>query len=412
MKILLVSNGIPPEKKGGTEIYTYTLAKHLAGRNLEVGIIAFSEKVKDKSIEFKREDNISIYTIGNKASRLNPIKRFKSTYFNKKLDTVILKVINEFKPDLLHIQHLIKLSSGFLEKINIPYIVTLNDFWFICPLIQMLKPSGILCDNSNPGNCMECIRQKYHLALTANLLIPFGVKLVRERNKYLVNILNNANAVISPSFFLMDVHKKNGINNKNFKVLRYGLDIRRFILPDIKKNTDKFKIIYIGSILPHKGLDILVKVFQKLKIKRNPELHIYGYNGGDDKYFNTWARTIPEENIFFHGAIDNTDVPKILKQMNLLVVPSKWYENSPIIIYESYLSELPFLVSDLGGMKELVEVTGAGAVFQVGDSSNLAENIKSIIIQTEAFDFKPEFKNEININNHVIRLEELYNELF
>ncbi len=412
MKILLVSNGIPPEKKGGTEIYTYTLAKHLAQRNLEVGIIAFSEEVKDKSVKFKIEDNISIYTIGNKTSRFNPIKRFKSTYFNTKLDTVILKVINEFKPDLLHIQHLIKLSAGFLEKISIPYIVTLNDFWFICPLIQMLKPAGMLCDNSSPGNCMECIRQKYQLALTANLLTAFGVKLVRDRNQYLLNILNNANIVISPSLFLRELHKNNGINNKNFKVLRYGLDIERFNLPDTKKDTENFKIIYIGSILPHKGLDILVKAFRKLQIERKLELHIYGYNGGDDKYFKEWARTISDEHIFFHGTLNNTDVPKKLKEMDLLVVPSTWYENSPIIIYESYLSGLPFLVSDLGGMKELVELTGAGKVFKLGDSSNLAENIKSIILQTKAFNFNPDFRNEINIKNHINKVEELYNELF
>jgi len=159
----------------------------------------------------------------------------------------------------------------------------------------------------------------------------------------------------------------------------------------------------------HKGPDILITSFKRLRKKiNNIELHLYGYNGGDNDYFRKFAVSEPETGIFFHGSVDNTEVPSILRAMDILVIPSKWYENSPIIIYESYLTELPFITSDIGGMKELAEETGLGTVFKNNDSKDLEEKMLSFIEGKVKLNYNKKFKEAIELKNHLTSLEEIY----
>lgn len=407
MKILIITNGFPPEKKGGTEIYSKTISAGLKDRGHQVSVIAFTEETVS-SVEPVFEDGLEIYKIGKTVGRFNPLNRFRRSYLDRKIDEKISGIINRVNPDIIHVQHLIKLSSGFLKKLNIPHLITLNDFWFICPLIQLMRADGKLCDTSNADDCMNCIKLRYNLGLTANILNAFGIKEILNRNKYLLGILNKSNILISPSNFLIEMYRKNGVTNPNLILLRYGIDTERFKEKPKQKNKN-LKIGFIGSFMKHKGPELLINAFKNLrKIHGNIELHLYGYNGGDDSYFKKYARTEENGKIFFHGPVDNKEVPGVLSSLDLLVIPSRWYENSPIIIYESYLSKTPFITSDIGGMKELAMATGMGVTFKNEDAIDLAEKINDYLEGKINRNYKPEFLNEIDLNKHLESLEKIY----
>ena len=110
------------------------------------------------------------------------------------------------------------------------------------------------------------------------------------------------------------------------------------------------------------------------------ELHIHGDLGADAAY----ARRIrqiagDDRRIFLHGRFDNTQVASILSRVDVVVVPSTCYENSPLVILEARASGTPLVVAALGGMPELVENGVNGLHCRPADAADLARKLQRLI---------------------------------
>jgi glycosyltransferase involved in cell wall biosynthesis len=86
------------------------------------------------------------------------------------------------------------------------------------------------------------------------------------------------------------------------------------------------------------------------------------------------------------GQLDRAGVARVLAATDLLVVPSLWFENSPLVILEALASRTPLLVSDLGGMAELVEPGVSGFHFARGDAQDLASKLTAALSGKLALD--------------------------
>jgi glycosyltransferase involved in cell wall biosynthesis len=84
-------------------------------------------------------------------------------------------------------------------------------------------------------------------------------------------------------------------------------------------------------------------------------------------------------NVKFYGSYDRSELPEIFSKNDLLVVPSIWWENSPMVIQESFMANVPVLCSNIGGMKEKVVEGKNGWYFEVGDSGNLINKINYLL---------------------------------
>ena len=163
MRILQVVHDFLPNVTGGTEIYTYSLSKELSKRH-DVHLF-FKDMEIDKG--FKRG-----YFDGLPFLAINPSKYLKkSTYFNliksriyftnnnKKINKLFKELITEFKPDIIHFQHLIGLSMNLLNiayKYKIPIAFTTHDYWLLCPKVHFIDNNNVLCIND--GNRRKCIK--------------------------------------------------------------------------------------------------------------------------------------------------------------------------------------------------------------------------------------------------------------
>ena len=79
------------------------------------------------------------------------------------------------------------------------------------------------------------------------------------------------------------------------------------------------------------------------------------------------------------GELKSTEVAGALAEVDLLVVPSIWYENSPLIILEALATRTPLAVSDCGGMAELVDPGRTGFHFEMGNAEHLAGLLKEVL---------------------------------
>ena len=194
--------------------------------------------------------------------------------------------------------------------------------------------------------------------------------------------LNRVDAVISPSRFLGDLFVEAGLAPGRIIFSRQGRDFPD-LTPEVLKTTPAphLRIGYLGQIAPHKGVHTLFEAVRQLP---GAALEVRAY--GDGNRFPGYTRLLrhmarQDSRLSLAGVYDRTEVSRILQGLDIVVVPSVWYENSPNAILEAFSHRTPVVASDLGGMAELVEDGVNGLRFAPGDASSLAAKLRQLIDQ-------------------------------
>jgi glycosyltransferase involved in cell wall biosynthesis len=189
---------------------------------------------------------------------------------------------------------------------------------------------------------------------------------------------------IAPSRFLRDSFIRWGIPEEQVLYMRTGIDLEHFEGFE-RRPASKLRVGFIGTVVPHKGVHILLQAWLRLpaELRERAELEIHGPTHHTPDYVRAVERLAEQAGVRLAGALDREQVPRVLERTDLLVVPSVWYENSPLIILEALITRTPLLVSDLGGMAELVVHGEHGYRFRVGDPEDLAARLADLIREPE-----------------------------
>jgi len=197
MKILQVVHGFPPKQRAGTEIYTYYLSKELAKRHEVHVFYPTLENVKEPIlVSFNREDLVLHelkFPNNNKIRRFLSRLFFENTYINKEIENLFRILVTNIRPDVIHFEHLIGLSATLIEVVkefNIPSVLTLHDYWFMCPNIQLLRHDYTVCNGPEPNKCRECWIKKQ--SETISILRRYGVSqsLIRRFLQFTLRAFN------------------------------------------------------------------------------------------------------------------------------------------------------------------------------------------------------------------------------
>jgi glycosyltransferase involved in cell wall biosynthesis len=86
-----------------------------------------------------------------------------------------------------------------------------------------------------------------------------------------------------------------------------------------------------------------------------------------------------KKNVRLVGRYDQAELPNLMANTDWVVVPSIWWENSPLVIQEAFLHGVPVICSDIGGMAEKVTHGVNGLHFRVGNPESLAQTIRRAI---------------------------------
>jgi glycosyltransferase involved in cell wall biosynthesis len=129
---------------------------------------------------------------------------------------------------------------------------------------------------------------------------------------------------------------------------------------------------FIGQIARHKGTDILVDALRRLG-KGRAKLRIYGPSDQDPVYMDRLRSAAEGLAVEFAGTFPKEQMAQVLSEIDVLVIPSRWYENSPLVLLNALATHTPVIVSDVAGMTEFIEEGKNGFSFERGDSGALAE---------------------------------------
>ncbi len=284
------------------------------------------------------------------------------------------------------------------RQLGVPVVVTLVDFWYLCRRITMLRSDGRLSTLPiRASQCARCVgeeRRRYRLpAQLAPALMdiywrlqPQESRRFQARQGFLLEALNQADLVIALSRFFQSVYAEAGLNQAHSVFLRQGFDAPE-IQADVLQKTARhghLRIGYLGQIASHKGVHVLLQAVRQLA---NLPLTLQIY--GDTSRFPAYARSLQQLRgddariqigSVFSRSEDMTD---LFRNLDVLVVPSIWYENSPNVILEALAHRTPVIVSDLGAMTELVQPEKNGLAFEPGNPQSLARQLARLVEQPE-----------------------------
>ena len=206
------------------------------------------------------------------------------------------------------------------------------------------------------------------------------VRDLTERPALLRVLYSSYRVVIAPTRFLLNAYVENGLAVPIHES-RFGVDLPRGP-KQARPVGAPIKLGFIGQIAPHKGIDILVDAFCRLP-RGKAELHVFGPEDQNPAYMADLKKSADDCAVLFRGTFPTNAMAAILSELDFVVVPSRWYENSPLILLYSLASHTPVIVSDVEGLTEFVEQGKNGYVFERGSVKDLERVLQAIITDPE-----------------------------
>jgi glycosyltransferase involved in cell wall biosynthesis len=390
-KICLINNLYVENARGGAETVVKTIADGLKEKGHEVFVISlglakgtFDSTVKGALCQrfVLKPLNICRYEYLSKHGMFFRLIWHIFDVFNLRGFFAIRKILKKEKPDIVWTHNLMGL--GFLiplaiKSLGINHIHTLHD-------VQLSVPSGLIIKNVGD----EYIRP-------ARWPYSWYEKICRA-------LFGSPAVVISPSKWLLDFYVEKGFFPKSKKMIASNpvshSELQRGMPPQgmrsftAVQDDGVFNILFLGQIENHKGV-----IFAANALKKSSLNFIFHIVGNGEKLEEIKKITEGDVRFIIYGRKTGSDVEEIWRKIILTIVPSLCYENSPTVIFESLLRNIPVLASDIGGIPEIVP---REFLFETGDENSFMEKIKWFLENREKL---PEIKfTEINVGDYVDKI--------
>ncbi len=385
MKILHVVHQYLPEHVAGTELYTQMVAEAQAAAGHTVSVFTPTSVAGHGPANPASESGVAIFRVSCPAGSAAAV--FARTFRQPDLAAAFAEVVAITQPDFVNVQHMMGLPVALLDSLRdagIPYALTLHDYWYPCANAQLITNyDGTLCvgPDGRHENCARCALARAGVSSVAPLLAGVA-PLMRRRGRLMQELFARAAIVFAPTPFVRDLYAELGYPSDRVVVRPKGLDRP----PEIDQSLANWRkrepgaplhIGYLGSLSPQKGVHILIEAVNQLP-DLSVRLTIYGDLTVMPAYAAELQELVDHPGTVFAGPVARGAVWETLARMDLMVVPSLWYEAAPTTIREAFAVGLPVVASNLGTMPDLVVEGRSGRLFPPGDSAALATILRNL----------------------------------
>lgn len=382
MKICIINNIYPPYDRGGAEQVVVKTVEGLRDAGHEVVVITSSPRGDEQEIIHgikifrTRPRNIFFYTNAHHHSLFARFMWHIIDIWNFSTANWVKHILMHERPDIVHTHNLMGLSfliPSVIRKLGIRHIHTVHD-------VQLVEPSAMILKEKEHSLRYRGVHTKVYSAILRTLM-------------------GSPQVVISPSHFLKTFYSARGFfKTSKFEIVRNPVTFevasahevsRAAEVASADKSTNKtdvtreghcennghFNFLYLGQIEYHKGILLLLEAFIQLKkeLRISARLHIVG---DGSLYTRVQELAREHEGIKVYGRKDRQELPELFAHMDMTVVPSLCYENSPTVIFESFAFGVPVLASDSEGIEELIQEGENGVMFEAAQAHSLKEKMK------------------------------------
>ena len=348
---------------------------------------------------YTETDNFDFFTMTSKD------KNLYTEYFADFLEA--------HKPAVVHFQHTLFLGFDLVSTVrrvlpDVPIIYTLHEYLPICHRDgQMVRTNGELCTHASPRRCNECFPA-----------IPPQEFFLRER--FIKAHLEDVDVFLAPSQFLLERYVRWGIRRDRIRFEDYGRTRELSVVPEVPpQDGARNRIAFFGQLNYFKGVDVLLKAMALLG-ERGVDAHLWLHGANlelqAESFQEDFAALMAEikdgpGNVTLAGKYDHAHLPRLMAEIDWVVVPSRWWENSPLVIQEAFMHGRPVICSDIGGMAEKVDDGVDGLHFRAGDARSLARVLETAVSSPDLWQtLRSQVPAVYDMESHIQSLQALYSE--
>ena len=282
-------------------------------------------------------------------------------YKNPKMYDIFSQYLKFNQPNLIHFHCIQRLTGSVLEAaadLNIPYLVTVHDAWWISDHQFLVNSQGVECDY-----------QQNDPLVTAGDTDDISGSL--RRKCYLRQCLNRANAVLAVSEAFTGLYRRNGFPQT--RVNRNGI-MPKQVLPRKLSPSKRVRLAHVGGISAHKGYDLLQKAINATKLS-NTELTVVDHAqlSGSVRQ-EKWGNTP----VTFIGKVPQEKMPEFYSTIDVLMAPSIWPESFGLVTREAAAAGVWVVASNKGAIAEDLVPGINGDVFNPDNFDELVEILERI----------------------------------
>jgi glycosyltransferase involved in cell wall biosynthesis len=413
LRVLYVAHNHPTLHPGGAEAYAlelYEAMREVAGVEpillARIGSNVARRRVSHPGTPFSSVNGDPnqhfVFTETEHFDFFALTSRDKSLYSRHLTDFLLAH-----RPDVVHVQHTHFIGLDLISHIRrvlpgVPIVYTLHEFLPICHRDgQMVRSfSSELCDEASPRRCNECFPD-----------ISPQAFFLRER--FVRGHLRDVDRFLAPSAQLMEKYLRWGIEPERIEVEEYGRRAPAVRAPDPAQSKTPTNIGFFGQLSYFKGAKVMLEAMSMLEQDCDAHLWLHGAN------LDLQTREFQDEfaamhdglrgRVTFRGPYEHSELPKLMADLHWVVVPSIWWENSPLVIQEAFFHRRPVICSDVGGMAEKVRDGVDGIHFRVGDAFSLARAFETATSSPRLWrSLREGIREPYAMDGHIARLLDTY----
>ena len=434
LRILHAIHDFLPRHAAGSEIYAFHLCRELTSRH-HVHVLAaeYDPARPHGSIAWRAHEGLPVIEIVN-----NWEGSFADTYRSERMRAQLDRVLHATQPDVVHVHSLLNLTfelPRLARAKGAAVVATLHDHSLVCPAggQRLHLVERTVCDRIDAARCGACFphspfRAQMSVAALGRTAgrggalvgraarwfvrrapgaaafvrrevqartqpVPAGE--VQARLDALGHVFDAVQLFVAPSKSVADEHERMGLHRSKLLVSDYGFvhapvrraaraDPARASLPDESRGAALLpvRIGFVGTLVWHKGLHVLLEAARQLPVGAW-EIEAWGALDTFPDYtasLRTLAAGMP---VHFRGAFPNEQAAEVYSRFDLLVVPSLWPENSPLVIHEAFMAGVPVVAAAIGGIPELVRDGVNGVLYEAHAPSSLADALRGLILRPD-----------------------------
>lgn len=395
MRIMTVAHGHPALARGGAEVAAYSMFSHLKGTGHESVFVARADaNMIGHNAEFgafrsQRDEILVNLPTSDSFSLLSSD--------HDRLSRIVAALANTLQPNIVHVHHYAFWGIDILrlfKRCGAKVVLTLHEYLLICHRFgQMVKINGRLCSHSSPTECSQCFPEfaASHFFLREQIIKTYCTKYVDH--------------FIAPSKFLADRYVAWGLAAERVSVIENPLppfaissaerlcngaapkgeagSIKPLHGSERGEHPPRVRIGFFGQLNPFKGVDVLLRALLLMGPVRRSDLFV-GVHGSGLEFqeaafcasINAYAAELTDC-VGMFGPYDNERVLDLMNAYDWIIVPSIWWENSPVVIQEALALNKRLLCSRIGGISEKA-ADGAVVFFDPGNPADLAEKLRNL----------------------------------
>ena len=315
-----------------------------------------NHRIETNLLEVTNDNLIGIIKLFNVA---------RTTCYSTKSKEFLLKRIDYFRPDIVHVHNFFPLLTPSIYdaciEAGVPVVQTLHNYRTLCPGALLMR-KGEICEKCLTGSPYQAILHRcYRDSIPGTWAVARMVAYHRRKRTW----QHKVNRFIALTQFAKQKFVQAGFPERNIFVKPNfcQASVERVGLRPEKRNG----ALFVGRLSEEKGVTTLLDGWRGLDIP----LRVAG-----DGPLLVENRKRHQNNIEFLGRLTGEQVKKEMSLASFLVMPSEWYEGFPMVLVEAFANGLPVVVSRLGSMAEIVEDGKTGLHFEPGNPQDLAQKVQ------------------------------------